>query len=253
MIIYVPLISSYNRRNYRGGTMSNINIFIAGDSTASDYDKTRSPRAGWGQMLEKFLTSKAIVHNHASSGRSSKSFLDEGRLKAIDDQLCPGDYFLIQFGHNDSKKEENRYTEPFSSYKDYLKKYIEVARKKRAFPILITSIERRSFNENGILKETHGRYPDAMRELAQEEDVPLIDLTVKSKNLFEQLGSEQTKEIFLWLVPRKCPNYPDGVQDNTHFSEYGAQVMAQLVIEGMREQKLPLAQFIKGATHDDND
>ncbi|MFC0558279.1 rhamnogalacturonan acetylesterase [Halalkalibacter alkalisediminis] len=232
--------------------MSNINVFIAGDSTASSYAESRSPRAGWGQVLGRFFTSNVTVHNHASSGRSSKSFIDEGRLKVIEAQLMPGDYFLIQFGHNDAKVDKKRYTDPESSYKYYLTHYIEVAHKKGAHPIFLTSIQRRSFDDDGRIIETHGQYPVAMKKLAEEKNVPLIDLTLKSKILFEQLGPDQTKQLFLWIEPGEHPNYVQGIQDDTHFSEYGAREMVELIIEGITEQSLPLARYItEGGTYED--
>ncbi|ARK29532.1 rhamnogalacturonan acetylesterase [Halalkalibacter krulwichiae] len=224
--------------------MEKVRIFIAGDSTASNYDQSKFPRAGWGQVIGSLLTKEVSIHNHASSGRSSKSFVEEGRLEKISTKLEKGDFFFIQFGHNDSKQDEKRYTDPFTSYKEYLRLYIEEARQKGANPILLTPIERRGFHSDGSLVETHGYYPTAMRELAKEYHVPLIDITKKSKTLFEKLGPEKTKEIFLWIKQGEHVNYQEGVKDNTHLSEYGAKHIARLVLEGCKEKQILIANYM---------
>lgn len=223
-----------------------ITVYLAGDSTVSSYESTLAPRMGWGQVFGLYFDEKIVVKNEASSGRSSKSFIDEGRLEAILDQIEQGDYLFIQFGHNDEKMEDPaRYTEPFSTYKSYLKQYIDGARAKKAIPVLVTPVERRRFTEEGIARDSHGEYPAAMKELAHEENVPVIDLTAKSKALFQELGPEGTKEVFLWLDAGEHANYPQGAQDNTHFQEAGAGKIAGLVLEGIKELKLvPLRNHI---------
>jgi lysophospholipase L1-like esterase len=222
-----------------------VTIYLAGDSTVSNYEKNRAPRAGWGQILQCFMKEEIVVQNEAASGRSSKSYIDEGRLDIIDRTITEGDYLFIQFGHNDSKVDKERYTEPSTSFKSYLALYIDVARKNHAYPLLITPVQRRMFNARGELQETHGIYPEAMRELAKTLEVPLIDLTEKSRELFEQLGPERTKDLFLWLEPGNHVNYLDGVQDDTHFSKAGAKKIAELVVEGIIELNLPLAKYTK--------
>lgn len=222
-----------------------ITVYLAGDSTVSNYRRNKAPRAGWGQVLDGKFNKKIIVKNKASSGRSSKSFIDEGRLNKILKQMKKGDYLFIQFGHNDAKLEDpNRYTEPFTTFNSYLKQYIDGARKKGAIPILITPVERRRFSADGDALDSHGRYPAAIRELARQENVPLIDLTAKSKQLFQQLGPVKTKDFFLWLPAGEHPNYPEGVQDNTHFQKDGAEKIASLVIEGIKELELELQNYL---------
>lgn len=223
-----------------------ITVYLAGDSTVSNYDSSLAPRAGWGQVFDRFFDDKIVVKNEASSGRSSKSFIDEGRLDSILHQIEKGDYLFIQFGHNDEKVEDpTRYTEPYSTYKSYLKQYIDGARAKGATPVLVTPVERRRFTAEGVARDSHGVYPDAMKELGLEENVPVIDLTAKSKALFQELGPEGTKEIFLWLDAGEHVNYPNGVQDNTHFQEAGAEEIAKLVLEGIEESQLvPLRNHI---------
>jgi lysophospholipase L1-like esterase len=226
----------------RGVTMPRINVFLAGDSTVSG--NHAAPMEGWGEVLQSFMNGDVTVHNEAFSGRSSKSFIDEGRLDQIEANIGSGDYLLIQFGHNDQKPDEERRTEPFSTYKSYLKRYIDVARSKEAVPVLISSVQRRKFDEHGNHLDTHGDYPMAMKQLAEECDVPFIDLDVRSKALLESLGPEQSKSLFVWLEPGESLNYPDGIQDDTHFSEYGAKQMAQLVIEAIEQLRLPLSAYI---------
>jgi lysophospholipase L1-like esterase len=192
-------------------------------------------------MLGTFFGEEVTIHNAAMGGRSSKSFIDEGRLAAIDEKIGAGDYLLIQFGHNDEKEDEARHTTPDGTFPAYLMKYIEVARAHGATSVLLSSVERRRFNEKGEVVHTHGDYPDATERLAREAGVAFIDLRRKSKALLESLGDEPSKRLFCWLKPGESPNYPDGVTDNTHFSEDGAKEMARLVVEGIRESGLPLA------------
>jgi lysophospholipase L1-like esterase len=216
-----------------------VQVFIAGDSTASTYVSSLAPRAGWGQALPVFLTPGTKAVNAALSGASSKSFADLGRLDNIVAQLRPGDYLLISFGHNDEKKEDPaRYTEPSTTYKSYLSQYIDKSRAKGAKPVLVTSVERRRFTSTGTITPTHGAYPAAMRELAAAKRVPLVDLTASSTVLFNRAGVEGTKKYFLHLKAGQSPNYPNGVEDNTHFQASGAIEVARLVATALRDQRV---------------
>lgn len=220
-------------------------VFVIGDSTASTYDETVAPRMGWGQVLQRFFKKRVTVHNQAVSGRSSKSFWDEGLFDAFLDEINKGDYLLIQFGHNDEKSQDPlRYTEPYTTYKEYLSLYIDECRSRGCIPVLLTPVNRRKWNDDGTLKMTHGEYPAAMLELGREKNVPVIDITEKSRVLFEELGIEGTKDIFLHLAPGESKNYPDGVEDNSHFKEEGAMAVAQLVVDGIWEMHLRLARFL---------
>ncbi|MGO4544551.1 rhamnogalacturonan acetylesterase [Paenibacillus sp. 2TAB23] len=219
-------------------------IYLAGDSTVTDQDIF--PYAGWGQMLPLYFKTEVAIDNHAMSGRSSKSFINEGRLAAILEQLKAGDYLWIQFGHNDEKSDEERATEPFGSYKEMLAVYVEESRAKDAIPVLITPMHRRKFDEQGRIIDTHGDYLLGMKELAAELDVPLIDLAEKSKALYELLGDEPSKALFMWAYPGEFIDFPDGTQDDTHFQELGAILIAGLVAEGVRELGLsPLQLYLK--------
>jgi len=221
-------------------------LFLAGDSTVADGLATNYPLSGWGQMLPMYLNFRATVDNHAMSGRSSKSYIDEGRLDRILQDIKRDDYLLIQFGHNDPKPNEERHTDPFTTYKEMLKQYIDGARAKAAHPILITPVSLRKFTEDGKIIDNHGDYVIAMKQLAEEEDVPLVDLTSSSKQLFEQLGPEETKDLFVWLAPGEFANYPDGLEDNTHFQQRGAMEIARLVRNGLKGLGIrPLEWFFK--------
>lgn len=223
-----------------------IKVFIAGDSTAASKLPEKRPETGWGEMIPQFFSEKVEFENHAVNGRSSKSFIDEDRLEKILDAIDEGDFLFIQFGHNDEKEDVERRTEPFTTYKRYLSEYIDGARNKNANPVLLTSVMRRSFTEKGDINDTHGDYLTAMRELAQEKDVPLIDIARESKKLFEELGPEKTKDIFLWCEPGECENYPEGIKDNTHFSNSGAKVVAELVYKGIISMDVkPLSELVE--------
>lgn len=222
--------------------MNGIQIFLAGDSTVCDCPPNEEPRAGWGQLLQPFFRGNVKVFNHAVGGRSSNSFIEEGRLQPILEQLKPGDYLFVQFGHNDQKPIG---TEPYTTYKSYLSQYIDGAYEKGAFPVLITPMNRRTFDEDGKMINSLGDYPNAMIELASERKVPLIDLWMISKNLYESMGPEESKKLFIWLEPGEHPNYPEGIHDDTHFCEEGAYALAEKVVEGIQEKVPLLASHLK--------
>lgn len=216
-------------------------IFLAGDSTVAD--QKAFPYAGWGQMLPLYFKADAAVDNHAMSGRSSKSFISEGRLAPILEQIKPGDHLWVQFGHNDEKQDEERATEPFGSYKEKLAVYVTEARERGAIPVLITPVHRRKYDPQGRIIDTHGDYILGMKQLADELDVPLIDLAAKSKALYESLGDEPSKALFMWAYPGEFIDFPDGARDDTHFQELGAVRIAGLVVEGVRELGLATLNF----------
>ncbi|WP_117168665.1 rhamnogalacturonan acetylesterase [Paraliobacillus sediminis] len=218
--------------------MEQITIYLVGDSTVSSYDTDEFPMTGWGQMLSNYFNEGITICNAAIPGYSSKSFIDDGKLEAIRTKIKPNDYLFIQFGHNDQKPDIERHTDPFTTYKNYLREYIEVARNNKAIPVLITPVQRRKFSASGEIENTHGEYSTAMKQLAVELNVPLIDLTLKSKKLFESLGDEKSKKLFLWCKPSEYKNYPEGAEDNTHFHQFGADQIAKLIIEGIEETGL---------------
>lgn len=224
---------------------SPVTIYLIGDSTMSVYASNLHPRMGWGQPLGALFDPRcAVVVDKALSGRSSKSFFDEGAWTPVAAALKPGDYVLIQFGHNDEKAEDpQRYTEPQTTYKQYLTTYVTDARDKQAFPILLTSINRNNWS-GGMLSDTHGAYPPAVRELSASLQVGLIDLTALTKTYFERIGQAETTQLFLVLAAGQSPNYPSGVTDNTHLQEQGALAIGRLAMADAHAQNLGFARFL---------
>jgi lysophospholipase L1-like esterase len=225
---------------------SEINIFIAADSTAATNYEDTFPQTGWGQMLGIFINGSVVIKNHAINGRSTKSFIDQGRLKDILDEIKTGDFLFIQFGHNDEKKEDpERYTNPNTSYKENLRTFINGAKERGATPVLISPVTRRTFNESGKIINSHSDYYEAVTELSKELGVAYIDLFMKSKILLEELGDEKSKELFMWLKPGEYEKFTEGISDNTHFNRKGAYEVAKLVVEGIKEEKIvPLCDMI---------
>ncbi|MEU4245588.1 rhamnogalacturonan acetylesterase [Actinoplanes sp. NPDC026619] len=243
----VLLVAGWSHSATEAYAATPVHIYVAGDSTASTYTTSQSPRTGWGQALPVFFNSNAVVVNVAKSGASSKSFIDLGRLDHILGLIKSGDYLLISFGHNDEKIDDpTRYTEPSTTYKSYLSQYIDKARAKGAKPVLITPVERRHFNSAGVITPSHGLYPAAMTELAAAKSVPLIDLTGSSTRLWNAQGVEGTKNYFMVLPAGKYANYPDGITDNTHFQAYGGIQVARLIARSLNSQAIvPAADFQK--------
>ena len=188
-------------------------IFIIGDSTVED---NQPPFRGWGWALPKYVREGMAVHNHALSGRSTRSFREEGLWDPVEQALSAGDLLLIQFGHNDEKDDE-RHTDPDTTYPGNLWFYCRTAMDKGACPVLLTPVSRRFFVGGGSLLYTHGEYPRAVRRLAAEKQIPLIDLKQESRNLYLSLGEEKTAELFVRLEPGENPDFPDGHDDKTHF------------------------------------
>ncbi|MBP8975922.1 MAG: hypothetical protein KBG83_04300, partial [Bacteroidetes bacterium] len=219
-----------------------IRIFLIGDSMVAEKPLVDNPEHGWGQMLPMFFTKNVTVYNYARNGRSTKSFITEGQWKIVHDQLKPGDYVFIQFGHNDAKKEDPcRYVPAKPDYKENLRKFIREAREKQAIPILLTPVTRYDFNKRGELIATHSEYPAAMKEVATEENVPLIDVFEKSKELVGGLGGEKSRPLYLAGVQNGQFRNWNKKKDHTHFTRIGAFQMAQIVVDGIKKIKLPLA------------
>lgn len=218
-----------------------VTIYVAGDSTAQSYDAGRAPLTGWAQKLQDYMPDGITVANHAMSGRSSKSFIDEGRLRTILNGIKKGDYFLIQFGHNDQSNEEALATETNTTFKEYLMQYIDGAREKGATPILLSPMERRRFDKNGKAVATLADRAQAMKELAQKENIPFIDVEAETLRWWNYLGTEGTKDIFLHLDSGEYNAYPGGIADDTHLCEYGALQVAKLVASKLGELDIDIA------------
>lgn len=212
-------------------------IFWAGDSTVKQNNYTCFPQTGMGQAFGLFVKRNIRIENFAQNGRSTKSFIAEGRLDAIDRKIQKDDFLFIQFGHNDEKPDALRYTEPYGDFQENLTRFIDVARKHGAHPVLITPLYRRLFQEDRktLIDGTHGDYPQAMIELGKILDVPVIDLCSLSKELIEKTGDEASKEWFIFVPAGKYANFPDGKEDNTHLRYEGAFRFGEIVAEGLKE------------------
>jgi lysophospholipase L1-like esterase len=217
-----------------------ITVWLAGDSTMAQKQPDKRPETGWGEALQPcFDSSEVRIANRAMNGRSTRSFVAEGRWKAIIDSLQAGDYVFIQFGHNDEKVGTNNYSSP-DDYRRNLVRFVDEVRAKQAQPVLFTPVVRRKFDGTQLVP-THGAYPDAARAAAQERSVPLVDMEHASAALVQQLGPDSSRALWLHLDAGANPNYPNGVQDDTHFNPVGARTMAGLAIDAIRSLKLGLA------------
>lgn len=222
-----------------------VRIFMIGDSTMADKPTEDNPERGWGQLFPSFFDTSVTICNHAMNGRSTRSFLSEGRWQKVLGELHPGDYVFIQFGHNDEKKEKtDRYTPP-EDYRRNLVRFVDEARARKAIPVLCTPIVRRRFDKEGKFYDEHGVYPDIVRAVAESLSVPLIDMHRTSCALLEGLGEEASKKIFIHVKPGEYRSLPEGRHDDTHFSEYGATVMARMAADGLRGLKLGLENHLK--------
>lgn len=223
-----------------------ITLYGAGDSTMANKVKpNENPEHGWLQVFPAFLNNNITVVNKAVNGRSTKSFIDQGRWDSIYKELKPNDYVFIQFGHNDAKVEDStRYTNPHTAYRHNLIKFVTEAREKGAIPILFSSIARRNFNEKGVLISTHGEYPQEARLVAQEYQVPFIDLEYYSEELEKSYGPEKSAALHLHYKPGEVGYYPEGKSDDTHLSKKGAIEISEIVIRELKKMKL-LVEYIK--------
>lgn len=213
-----------------------ITIFMIGDSTMankttpSDHPMER----GWGMSLHEFFNSKIKVDNHAVNGRSSKSFRDEGRWAKVYEQIKPGDYVFIQFGHNDEKTDTVLHTDPETSYKTNLTRYVNETRERGGVPVLFTSIVRRAFNADGTLRDTHGMYIATVRQVAAKLNVVCIDLNVATGKLLLRMGDEPSKALYMWIVPTATNPTLETRKDNTHLNIEGAHTVAQIAVDSLR-------------------
>lgn len=223
-----------------------VTVFLAGDSTMAPKQENKRPETGWGEHLQKHFDEKRVrIDNHAANGRSTRTFISEGRWQALLDKVKAGDYVLVQFGHNDQSKEKvDRYTPP-DDFRANLARFVAEVRAKRATPVLLTPVMRRRFDKEGKFYDVHGEYPDLTRRVAGEQKVALIDMHRLSEKVLVKYGPEESRKLFLQLKAGESPNYPSGVDDNTHFSPLGADIMAGLAADAFREQKLGLAKYLK--------
>ena len=223
-----------------------VTIFMAGDSTMAIKQPDKRPETGWGEMFAKYFKNGTVrIENRAMNGRSTKTFISEGRWQSIIDDLKTGDYVLIQFGHNDESKDKGeRYTPP-ADYRNNLIRFIADVKAKGGNPVLLTPVMRRKFDSSGNLVDTHGEYPDLVRAVANEHNVPLIDMHRDSEVLIKGYGVEGSRKLFLQLQPGENANYPKGIEDNTHFNPIGADEIAKLAVKGIKENKIGLRKYLK--------
>jgi len=221
-----------------------IKIFLAGDSTMSVKETKAYPETGWGMPFAHFWDSTVTIVNRAKNGRSTKTFISEGLWQSIYNEAGEGDYILIQFGHNDeSVEKKERYATP-DTFKMNLNKFIAEAKFKKAIPVLFTPVSRRKFDKQGNALPTHEVYSALVKEVAAQNQIMFIDLDEQSRSLYQQLGEEQSKLLFLQLQPGEHPNYPDGKVDNTHFNELGARLIAQIVLKSLQTISVDLKERI---------
>lgn len=245
-----------------------VTIFMIGDSTMANKSLNGGNRErGWGHVLGGFFSEEVHVDNHAMNGRSSKSFIDEGRWAVVLDKIKPGDYVFIQFGHNDEKADSARHTEPGTTFDDNLRRFVKETREKGGIPVLFNSIVRRSFGHNehavaeddmrkdmskdtmaeegNVLVDTHGKYLDSPRRVAEELEVPFVDMNKITHDLVEGLGAEASKKLFMWIPEGVCAACPKGRADNTHLNVYGARTIAGLTVDVIAEKVPALAPYVR--------
>lgn len=224
-----------------------ITVYLAGDSTMAEKLAEKRPETGWGEKLQQYFDVKKVkIENHAQNGRSTKSFIGEGRWQTIVSKLKRGDYVFIEFGHNDEKVDKPAvYAAANTDYRVNLIKFVTEARAKKAIPILLTPVARRKFDAQGNIVATHGEYPDAVRKVAGELKVSLIDMEKMSADLLRNYGAEKSKMLFLQLKAGENTNYPNGVEDNTHFNDQGAEGMARLAVAEIKRSKTKLRKFLE--------
>ncbi|MCD7936663.1 MAG: rhamnogalacturonan acetylesterase [Tannerellaceae bacterium] len=217
-------------------------IFLAGNSTV--VDEGQEPWCGWGQVFPSFFTEKIAIANYAESGQAANTFVSSKRLAKMLTKVKPGDFLLIEFGHND-QKQTGEGKGPYSSYKSDLKHILREALAKGVQPILVTPMHRRRFDEHGKVVNTHGEYPNAMKQLAEEEQIPLIDLNSMSQILYEAWGVEGSKQGFVHYPAGTFPGQDQPLEDNTHFNVYGAFQIAQCILRGLIELNSPVIQYLR--------
>ena len=244
---------------FTSGKKDIITIFMIGDSTMANKSlKNGNIERGWGQMLPEFLIGDVRVDNHAMNGRSSLSFINEGRWDAVLAKLKKGDYVFIQFGHNDEKASEKLHTDPGTTFDDNLRRFVRETREKGAYPVLFNSIVRRNFPPEGVtepkgsyevegnvLVDTHGEYLNSPRRVAEEMDVPFVDLNKLTHDLVVDLGVEKSKSLFMWVPAGIYDFCPKGKIDNTHLNIYGGKVVAGIAMEAVAKVVPALAPYVR--------
>ena len=245
-----------------------ITIFMIGDSTMANKKMDGgNPERGWGMVLPGFFSEDIKIDNHAANGRSSKSFISEGRWEKVISKVKKGDYVFIQFGHNDEKADSTRHTAPGTTFDENLRRYVNETRAKGGIPVLFNSIVRRNFvqpkdasitkdvrrtpgekelpKEGTVLFDTHGAYLDSPRNVAKELGVTFIDMNKITHDLVQELGPVESKKLFMFVEPNQVPAFPKGREDNTHLNIYGARTIAGLAVDAIGKAIPELAKYIR--------
>ena len=224
-----------------------ITIFMIGNSTMADKPfKDGNPEKGWGQIFPLYFNDGVKIDNHAVNGRSTKSFIDEGRWDVVLNKIKPGDYVIMEFGHNDAKKDDpKRFADAKTDYRKNLERFIDETISKGGIPVLATPIVRRRFDEHGNIYDVHGDYPNVVREIALEKNIALLDLHKKTEELVKSFGKEKSKRLFLHILPGEYNSLPDGLTDDTHLSPEGAFRVCDLAAQEIREKINILASYLK--------
>ena len=220
-------------------------IWLIGDSTVCDQPLDRAPVTGWGTPFANYFDSSVIITNRARDGRSTRTFISEGLWQKVADSMKSGDYVLIQFGHNDEASEP-QYKDRYTSVPDYkvnLARFITEIRDRKGNPVLVTPVTRMRFDKQGKVMETHKDYSAAVWDVGRAYHTPVIDLDSMSRNLLQQFGPDNAKFLYMYVDSLQNPHYPNGRKDWTHFSEYGARRMAELVLAEIKRLQLPLAEL----------
>ncbi len=217
-------------------------VFLCGDSTVVDQDS--EPWASWGQMFPWFFDTKVAVANYAESGERADSFIAAGRLRKILSLLQPGDYVIVEFGHNDQKIDRQPGKGAYYFFATQLKTFIDEVRLKGGVPVLVTPTHRRNFDKDGKVVETHLNYPEAMKWVAEREGTDFIDLHAMSAKFYEALGPDMSKKAFVHYKAGEVPGMDRDVADNTHFNPYGAFELAKCVVAEIMAQGMPLSEHV---------
>lgn len=222
-------------------------IFMIGNSTMADKPyKNGNPEKGWGQIFPLYFKEEIKIENHAVNGRSTKSFIDEGRWTVVLEKIMEGDYVIIEFGHNDAKKDDpKRFADANTDYRNNLMKFVNETRSKDAIPVLATPIVRRRFNDNGEFYDVHGDYPKVVREVAADMNVFLLDLHKRTEEMLIKFGKERSKVLFLHIEPMEYESLPNGKMDDTHLSAFGAFRVCDLAAKEIQNLIPDLALFLK--------
>lgn len=246
-----------------------VTIFVIGDSTAAEKNNfDKYPERGWGMVLQGFFDDKVRVENHAVNGRSSKSFIDEGRWQKVLDRIQPGDYVFIQFGHNDEKPQPERHTDPGTTFDANLRRFVNETRSKGGIPVLFNPVSRRCWYQSKVkndddeklrktifdgeekinsdtLIDTHGAYAVAPRRVAQELNVPFVDATRITHDIETRMGIKGSRRLHMWYRPGELASIPKGRMDNTHYNVYGARIVAGALADAVGKVVPALAKHVR--------